>query len=134
MADDLWPDDFGHDEQKPPVLILKEQAQLLSAKTRGLVLGWVESKPVPVSNDFWHNFYLQVPNLDDYLFNLFVVRHGVLGYPATVTIPTLKWHSNPESSDQLTDVLRRIFNDAEVKKIVRSLLTQAQASLATPSA
>jgi hypothetical protein len=40
---DLWPDDFGHETLTPPIVMLREQANALALKTKGLVVADIRS-------------------------------------------------------------------------------------------
>jgi len=123
---DLLPDDFGTETTlQPPVVILREQAEHLSRRTGGLVLGTVEASRV--GNTLWHHFRLLVPTLDDYVYDLFAVEHGVFLYPLNLHsgIVGVQSRFNLENPEEFEDALRELFGQAEVKRVVAALKAQA---------
>ena len=75
-AQDLWGQlEVEQIKERLPVDILREQAQLLETKTRGVVRGRVSS--LLQREAVLLSFYLEVPTLDDYRYLLFEVLHAV---------------------------------------------------------
>jgi len=125
---DLLPDDFGTETTiQPPLLILREQAGHLSRRTGGLVLGTVETSKF--GNNLLHQFRLVVPSLDDYVYDLFGVEHGVFLYPLNLNsgIVGVQDRRNLQSPEMFENALRELFGLAEVKKVVSALKAQAAA-------
>jgi hypothetical protein len=125
---DLLPDDFGTETTlQPPVAILREQAEHLTRRTGGLVIGTVET--VRSGNGLLHRFRLLVPTLDDYVYDLFVVEHGVFLYPLNINsgIPGVLDRRNLQSPEVFESALREFFSFAEVKRVVAALKAQATA-------
>jgi hypothetical protein len=92
----FWPDTVDMDSVKPPVLILREQAEFLTERTRGTVVGEVESldEPADEAEEYLpdaldpksrimhvHTLYLVVPALQRYRYSLLSVRHDFQSYP-----------------------------------------------------
>ncbi len=123
---DLWPDDFGHANVTPPLLILKEQGQLLSQKTRGLVEGFVTTDGR--SHDFHLTFYLRAPSLDNYTYNLLEIDHPLELYPLRISSDLLQdTLAEVDTEEQFVGVLRRILSSEQTKRIVNAIIAQAQA-------
>ncbi len=78
-----WPEDLTVPEvgqEKTPSEFLHESAQQLTEKTDRLLVGNVE-------NDSWgeylvYDFIVVAPNLSDYTYRLFKVRHKLNPYPS----------------------------------------------------
>ncbi len=129
MSDDLWPSDIGQTDLKPPVAILREQAEFLSKATGGLVTA--EIKSAVISDEIFHNtFVLHVPKLDDYRYELFEVRHRVSFYPLDI-LPRaghkLDNYMEVDSEKRFVANLKSLLGTTEIKALVHSLVAQAKA-------
>jgi hypothetical protein len=125
---DLLPDDFGTETTlQPPLVILREQAEHLTRRTGGLIVAAVET--YRNGTRIFQRFRLEVPTLDDYVYFLFNVQHGVLMYPAILESDLLtdQDFSRLESPEELEDALRTFFGLAEVRRVVSALKAQATA-------
>lgn len=125
---DLLPDDFGTETTLlPPITILKEQAEHLTRRTGGLVLATVASSRS--GTNFLHHFRLEVPTLDDYVYDLFIVEHGVFLYPLNLRsdLLTARYYVGLESPEAFESALRELFTLDEVKRVVVALKAQATA-------
>jgi len=122
---DLWPDDFGVQDVTPPIGILREQAEALAKKTKGLVIARVVSG----KNDttFFHRFVLEVPTLEDYSFTLFTISHTILLYPVHISGEGLK-SSGAKNPEDFAQNLREVLGTPTVKKAVLALQAQASAT------
>ncbi|MGL4553697.1 MAG: hypothetical protein ACRC33_21245 [Gemmataceae bacterium] len=124
---DLWPADFGTLDVAPPVLILKEQADLITTKSGGKIVGDVRTGKH--ERGFFHEFSLVAPFLDDYTYRLLVVRHSVELYPVEVAAEVVQQSFKCESPDAFKTALKAIFADAKTKRVVASILAQTDAQL-----
>jgi hypothetical protein len=125
---DLLPDDFGTETTlQPPLVILREQAEHLTRRTGGLVLGTVETSKS--GNHLLHRFRLVVPTLDDYVYDLFVVEHGVFLYPLNLNagLVGVQDRRDIQSPEVFENALRELFGLAEVRRVVAALKAQATA-------
>jgi|SRR5947209_15615324 len=122
---DLWPDDFGKSDVTPPRTILREQAEALSKKTRGLVEGLVTTISHP-PHSFAQTFFLSVPDLDNYTYRLLVVVHPLQFYPLDVQAEVLGKTFACAAEKDFKDALREIFNANETKRIIAALLAQVK--------
>jgi hypothetical protein len=119
---DLWPKDFGSGSLTPPVKILREQATLLTKKTRGAIVASVMTHKDDATLN--HHFLLEVPSLDNYTYSLLEVYHQISFYPLKLNAHGRGW---VECADQenFLHVLKEVFNSDETRIIVESLLGQA---------
>jgi hypothetical protein len=120
---DLWPDDFGKPDVVPPLVILKEQATGLGARTKQRVLGEVAT--VHTSTGFSHTFYLLAPFLDEYRYRLFSVSHDILMYPLTIDSGKLY---RCQDQDEFMRALAGIFSDEKTRRVISALLAQSDAA------
>jgi hypothetical protein len=122
---DLWPEDIAEPgDLKPPVVILREQATYLGAKTQNIVEGDVDTSALLQGEGFRHTFYVVAPALGGYRFHLFEVTHGMGLY-----LITIRWQDKPhqaESEEEFLNVLRDIFTSEETKRVIRSLIIQSK--------
>jgi hypothetical protein len=135
----FWPDDlFGAEAVTTPLAIMKEQASELSRRSRSRLRGEVVTS-VTDSNRIRQTFYLMVPSLDNYRYELFEIEHGVLPYPVTVISDASSkaasagtatiYHRAPELSSEADFVawLRNLFGSEQTKKVIGSLYAQSGA-------
>jgi hypothetical protein len=122
---DLWPAEFGEADVKPPVVVLREQADYLAKKTGGLVLGKVLTSRD--SDQFVHQFVLVAPVLDNYSYYLFSVKHSVELYPLELSAHTLRqtWKDVPDEAG-FNNALVEVLQAEPTKRIIRSLMLQSQ--------
>jgi hypothetical protein len=148
---DLWPEITPTTTIVPPVSILREQAELLAKKTKGLVIGEItsatsepERQPydtvymfdplAPLSGvprpgkpkNFEHTFTIRVPALDDYRYELLTVTHGLEFYPLKVRFLPGRQAYSAESEEQYVALLQTLFARQETVNVLRSLLAQVQ--------
>lgn len=116
---DLW-GQLAPSAVRAPVAILREQASLLGAKTNRLVEGKVETRVS--GTKLFQFFYLVVPPLDDYLYELFQVWHDVSLYPVRIGDPPSIELRNEE---EFVRWLGQKLSSPETKSIIGSLLAQA---------
>jgi hypothetical protein len=121
---DLWPSDFGQSDVVPPVSILREQADLIGKKTRGVIYGTIQTSKA--GTDFLHEFMLVVPTLDNYTYRLLFVRHPIQLYPATLTAELLQQDFRAGTADEFVRQLGAVLSSPQTIEIVRVLLSQAQ--------
>ena len=120
--EDLWPANFGTSSVVPPVVILKQQAAILTQRTRRILQGEVLSEAG--EETVYHNFYIKASALDNYRYKLFWVSHNVASlYPVTVS----DHEGSYTDEEALRRVLRDIFASEKTIKVVQSLMAQSEA-------
>ncbi len=126
--DDLWPDNIAQiGNLVTPLSILKEQATYLTKKTKSLLKGSV----VNWSDEYdrWaynYAFFIEAPVLSNYRYHLFTIHHDTKLYPLVITEFTGDDFSEITSQDKLLEVLKIMFNHAETKSVIRSMLAQVR--------
>jgi hypothetical protein len=137
--EDLWPKlDLG--STVTPLSILREQAGLLTQRTRGVLRGEVETWTAGGQVNFAFN--IVVPPLGGYKYVLFMLHYyptAPTGYPVFVeTAPKAVFSQGTpgekpsvagriDNENDFRNWLRLIFNSDEVKRLVESLYGQASA-------
>jgi hypothetical protein len=120
---DLWPDDVGQQtDLDPPIVLLREQAEALPRRTKGLLTASVITKKV--ADEFVHVFMLEAPALDNYSYELFWVQHPVLLYPVKIVVGEKEYAA--ADPDEFTKKLRSVLALPEVKRVLQSLRSQAE--------
>jgi hypothetical protein len=113
---DLW-GEITPSVVRTPVSILREQASLLSTKTKNTIEGQVETHIS--EGEFHHSFNLVVPALDNYSYQLFKVWHEVNLYPV---------HTGQILAKDEEAFIRWLglrLSSTETKRIIGNLLAQA---------
>jgi len=122
----LWPDELVLDPDVTPKSIMLRQAQVLTEKTRGRVVGEVSTKVL--GRDFTHTFYLVVPGLDNYRHFLLRVRHSIEQvYPVKVFFTESDDTGREVTAEaQFYEAMGRVLQDGRTMHVVRSLLAQSE--------
>jgi hypothetical protein len=116
---DLW-GEIEATQIRTPLVILREQAALLGAKTKNLVEASVNTHAD--GDTFIHNFNLDVPALGRYRYNLFNIQHGPSIYPVTVSSK-----HRLDTEQEFIEWLGAKLSSPETKRIVANLLAQVAA-------
>jgi hypothetical protein len=126
IAKNLWPSDFGQEQQLAPVAILRAQATALGERTQNIVVGRVRTVATAVG--FRHVFSVYCAPLG-YQQDLLRVDHAIQFYPATITVEgQFDQETRQEAKDpiEFSKILEEVFASEPVKRIVRSLLAQSK--------
>ena len=112
---DFWSDTVDVTAIITPLVLLREQASLLGERTKGLVLGEVESSERPVDGFETyvdealsaetrvvhnHTLYLVAPALDNYQYALLSVEHDFQPYPCRA-----RYHPTLPDKETVTHVM-----------------------------
>jgi hypothetical protein len=120
----LWPPDFGEPVLLTPLAILRQQGAALGEQTQNIVVGRVTTQSE--GDTFVQRFSLYCPPLG-YQSVLFVVKHGIELYPATIVVANdLGANLTASNPEDLKRHLKNLFAHAKTKKIVASLLAQSR--------
>jgi hypothetical protein len=126
---DLWPPDFGTaNTETPPIVLLREQADLIATRTSGKIVGKVQSGKGG-NQQFIHSLLLVAPLLDNYSFVLVSVSHPIELYPLEVVAREI---IAPEPTvcrtpAEFEAALRKIFASERVRKVISAILAQSDA-------
>jgi hypothetical protein len=119
---DFW-GDVGAEGALTPIMILRQQASLLAAKTNQLITA--EVRTTTSSTYFTHHFNLVVPTLDGYNYELFKISHKIAVYPVIVgDDPVGRRLETEEEFKQW--VFQRLSSPA-TKRVIANLLSMARA-------
>ena len=120
---DFW-GDIGVDTTVTPSMILKQQATLLGAKTNHLLEAEVRTRTS--GSSFYHAFYLVVPALDDYTYELFQVSHGVELYPVIADTDAFGVGRPLRTEDEFKHWVYQKLSSPDTRRIVANLLSLAR--------
>jgi hypothetical protein len=125
----LWPNDFKVVQgENTPEDILNVQAQDLGRKTKHLLEGRVERS----SQGEWLtlDFYITVPSVDHYSYQLLKVRHKVPPYPVEIIVSGMSKagpvRMSAKTRKSLEFHLKVIFTSPAIRKVVEELLSYAR--------
>ncbi|MVM33645.1 hypothetical protein GO755_26640 [Spirosoma sp. HMF4905] len=120
-SQNLWPE-FEFIPARQPKTILREQANFLIQKTKNILSADIESSQ---SRDLiYHRFIIYAPALNNYRYELLVVRHTIITYPLDVFFEGEAF-STANDEGELLNALSNIFNHPSTKKVLDSLLSQS---------
>jgi hypothetical protein len=141
---DLWPEDLGPTSAEAPAVLLNEQAACLEQRTNKVIVVRIEPSYLPrgavmakygTDEDlFMHDFYLVVPLLDNYHYNLFTIFHGLEFYPVIINADdAIKkeltgniLNFTADNQAEFLDLLKRIFSSGRALSIINSILAQVK--------
>jgi hypothetical protein len=126
-TEDLWPNDVAAPPgEKLPVVILREQAALLGAKTKNLVEAEIASEPAD-RGLLLHRFFLRAPALSNYRYQLFYMMQPIEGYPVRVSFSEFSPDREAHSAQDLLACLRTIFAADSTRRVIGALVAQSAA-------
>lgn len=121
ILDDVIEENY---DVKMPISILKELAQELEKKTKGLLIGEVNQSLW--KNKFTLHFSIVAPSLNNYSYGVFTIQHDlVIVYPLELMNPL---HVRIENQEELEEKLKEIFSSSEVKRVINGMLAQIKAT------
>lgn len=127
---DLWPEEFGELDVIPPLTILREQADAITAKTKQRIRGQVTQMTDRIGRwDFTYVFDLVAPFLDEYTYGLFRISHDLVMYPVLVSGNMLREEQLCPNSDDFIETLREVFASDDTKRVIKALLSQTAAAM-----
>ncbi len=120
----LWGDLGGLPVIRTPKSILTEQGPPLFQATGGVL----HAEVVQIKDqlpDFCYKFYIKVPELNNYRYQVLVVRHSIDIYPVDVSTTTGVWESFHTPAD-FEAYLSSILSSPHMKSIISKLVSQAR--------
>jgi len=126
-SDDLWPsaDELGAEPQdRPPLLILREQAAKLGDKTKNVVEAKVSAEPIPGTSTLLIEFSLIAPALAGYEYVLLRAEQPADLYPVKLQFEGSNWTANEERG--FLDYLGNLFKSAKTRRIINSMIAQSR--------
>lgn len=120
--EDLWGDLPEVESLRTPLVILKEQAELLQEKTEGLLVGQIKSAQDVTR--FVYDFFIIAPTLNNYAYHLLTVMHDLGFYPLQLIDRQVgRKFKQCSSEKELKQGLREIFSSEKSKAVISKLLT-----------
>jgi hypothetical protein len=123
-AMNYWPDFQAPEAINSPVFLLKEQAEALQQKTKGLVLAGLRPASAP-DGSFWVGFDLYSPALGEYTYRLFEVTYPPQFFPVTLTAADTV--QTAQSLGEFTSLLVSVLQSPRTKQVVEAIMAQATA-------
>jgi hypothetical protein len=122
---DYWPD-FGKGkfERTPPRTFLREQAEALTRRTKGVLEGLVTTSTQ--GNFFLQSLYVVVPSLENYSYQLLLVVHPVQYYPLDLRALVQDRTIVCQTEEQFKDALREVLQSEQTKRVLEALLGQVE--------
>lgn len=122
-TDDLWGKLPDVEEIKTPFVLLKEQAELLTEKTDGLLVG--EVAPEQLGQSFHYTLYIIVPTLNNY--KLLSIGHMIGFYPLRL-IESEKESVVCSDENEFKKELGEIFKSQGTQNVISKLLTHVRSA------
>jgi hypothetical protein len=111
----------------PPVVVLREQAQLLTEATEGVIQGEVETSEAG-GGGLRHDLVIRVPSMNNYKVVLLYAIHPAVLYPVNVDAPSRSAPAKRcNNKDELSQGVVDILSEDASQKLVTALLAQAVA-------
>ena len=114
-------------------MILKEQALILSQKTKALLIGSVFKKryEMNLETDFDYDSMcrldIKVPSMNNYAIAVVEIRYPVSIYPLQISSPVLDCNPTKCSSEEQTyEALEKILSSEIVRNIIGGLLSEVR--------
>lgn len=127
----LWGDmPVLDDDTITPLMIMREQANLLRQATHGVLRATISTSPLALGK-MRHSFYLVAPLLNDYRHLLFSVEHGIEPYPAKVEFKQAPKGAPCKSQEAFENLLGLILKHPDTRKAVSSLVKNSKAAKST---
>jgi len=123
MSNDLWGDLPDVPSIRTPEMILVEQAEIITKRTQGLLLGQVK-KAVSASGTINVELQVKAPYLNGYTYGVVICRYKVLAlYPAEVISDGTSQECGNEAA--LIDELAIRLKSERTRNAIQSLIAQS---------
>lgn len=115
---------------KPPIAVLKELAHALEKKTKGLLIGKIEQTTFSddSKDEFILRFYITVPSLNNYRYEVFNITHNFDFYPLRLESSNGELSAKDKTPEELENTLKEVLSLHHVKKVINGLLAQIKAA------
>lgn len=123
-TESFWGDLEFTELMETPVTILRRQATLIGEQTNRVIEGVVETRSQ--DDTFIYELSLVMPSLDNYMFKLLRVEHGISLYPLEIVRLYVVSGVYPCRNEQeYLATLRELLSSTEVHSIIRALYSQS---------
>jgi len=114
---------------RTPLGILREQAEDLTRRTKGLLKGVVRST-TDIEDHIIDTLIIEVPNLGNYKFAVLDYTHPVTLYPGLIEFRMKSQSSRVADEASLLNAVKTILKSSEMQQVVLGLLAQAKEATA----
>jgi len=121
--EDLWGELPKVEKIKTPLMILKEQAEILSKKTNNLIEGFVDII-APIPNSMRFRLKIKATALGGYTANIVEVRHDIRMYPIEVLNSQTGMSGSLQNESEYLEALTKIFQSEEIRNLISAVLAQ----------
>jgi hypothetical protein len=132
----LWSEDLlSKDEDVTlPVTILQQQAAYLNEMTKNIVVASIYTKRIDIGERFdeletglMHILRIVAPAIGNYYFDLLRITQAQLfPYPLQLFAPLSEKRYEVNTSEELENTLKLVFNDRKTMAAIRSLMLQSK--------
>jgi hypothetical protein len=114
---------------RTPFVILKEQAEILTEETKGLLVGEVREIRLDGHNASQMTLVIVAPALNHYRYAVVEVTRSPQIYPVTVrSLVVDDFVARCDSEGQFEEVLGDVLSSLPVQKVIEALLSDIQAA------
>jgi hypothetical protein len=118
---DLWGEAFVIEPRDSyPVVLLKEQAEALTERTKGLVRG-VVTKDIKTGT-VWASLYANVPSPDDYMYKILTLAYPVSDDPDNPRNLTAYYADEETFVDDPSEWLKNVLSSNRVHSMIINLM------------
>jgi hypothetical protein len=121
--EDLWGDLPEVERIKTPFVILKEQSELLTEKTNGLLVGEVSGEQTGTQFDYSLN--IVAPTLNNYTYTIVNMTHGITLYP--LVLRGMNKGFSCDNEEKFKEYLHEIFTLSTTHDVISKLLAHIKA-------
>ena len=123
----LWGDLPVEETIRTPYVMLKEQANLLTEATNGLLIGEVCKYTTP-NNLIACYLEIKAPSIDNYTITILELSYDATIFPVSIIgIYSYKSGIECNTEEELETMLGKILSSQEVRRIIASLLSEIRA-------
>ena len=125
-TENLWGSLDGFKKIKTPLSIVREQGELLTQATQGILEGYVKIESQAENIRF--SFSIIATRLNQYRYEVLKVSHPVTIYPVVVLNTVERKRSWEEclSEEIFLSKIKSILSSSEMRRVIESLLSQSE--------
>jgi len=125
MSESLWGKLPTGENLRTPIFVLREQAEILTKATEGVLVGRVQSQQ-RTEVSLLHQLQIVAPALNQYVYTVLAVSHSVMVYPASVTDLGKNLTRTARDEDELKLLMKDILTLEPVRKAIAGLMAQSR--------
>lgn len=122
---DLWGDLPVDANLRPPIVFLREQATILTERTKGLLRGELSS--LRAAPALQAALDIVAPGLQNYRYRVLLIEHAIAFYPVRIQDVANGVVMDAKSEEEYLKALARILGSPTVHQVVGALVSQIRA-------